>query len=87
VSPSTLPPLSDPLAALADHLDPPEPGALVEVDWPAITAIVAEVSAARAASTTARPVGQPHLDDTDVAEHLAAEVAAYDQATQGRWSR
>ncbi len=77
----------DPLAALADHLDPPEPRALIEIEWPAAAAIVAEVHAARAVIDAARLVGQPHLDETDVAEHLAAKVAAYDQATRGRWSR
>ena len=77
----------DPLAALADYLDPPEPRARIEVEWPAAAAIVAELGAARAVIDAARLVGQPHLDETDVAEHLAAKVAAYDQATRGRWSR
>jgi hypothetical protein len=87
VSHPTLPPPSDPLAALADHLDPPDPGAHIEAEWPAAAAIVAEVRAACAVVGAARLVGQPHLDETDVAEHLAANVTAYDQATRGRRSR
>ncbi len=77
----------DPLAALADYLDPPEPRARIEVEWPAAAAIVAELGAAQAVIDAARLVGLPHLDETDVAEHLAAKVAAYDQATRGRWPR
>jgi hypothetical protein len=77
----------DPLAALADYLDPPEPGASLEVDLAAAAAIVAEVRAARVVVAAARQVGHPDLDDTDVAERLADALDAYDHATnQGRRS-
>ncbi len=68
-------------AMIEQHLDPPEPGARVEVALEDAAALAAEVRAARAVVDAARLVGQPHLDETDVAEHLAAKVAAYDQAT------
>jgi hypothetical protein len=77
----------DPLAALADYLDPPEPGAHVEVDLAVAAAIVAELLAARVVVAAARAVGQPDLDEADVAERLADALDAYDHATQGRWSR
>jgi len=88
VSQPTLPPLparpSDPLAALADYLDPPEPGAYIEVGLPAAAAIVAEVLAARAVVDNARFVGREDLDETGVAERLADAVDAYDHATGAR---
>jgi hypothetical protein len=68
-------------AVIEQFLDPPEPGVLVELDRDDAAALAAEVRAARAVVDAARLVGQPHLDETDVAEHLAAKVAAYDQAT------
>ena len=84
MSQPTLPPLparpSDPLAALADYLDPPDARAYVEVGWPAAAAIVAEVLAARAVVDNARFVGREDLDETDVAERLAGQVDAYDRA-------
>ena len=59
-------------AVIEQFLDPPEPGALVELDLHDAAALAAEVRAAHAVVDAAR--------QTDVAEHLAAKVAAYDQA-------
>jgi hypothetical protein len=64
-------------AVIEQYLDPPEPGACIEVALEAAAALAAEVRAARALVDAARLVGLLHLDETDVAEHLAA----YDQAT------
>jgi len=77
----------DPLVALAAYLDPPEPGAYIEVDLAAAVAIVAEVRAARAVVAAARLVGHPDLDETEAAKRLADALDAYDQATHGRRSR
>jgi len=71
----------DPLAALADHLDPPDPNAHIEVPWPDAAAIVAELRAARAVVADARFVGREDLDETDVAERLADQLDAYDRAS------
>jgi hypothetical protein len=68
-------------AVIEQYLDPPDPHAEVVVSWEDAAALAAEVRAARAVVDAARLVGQPHLDETDVAEHLAAKVAAYDRAT------
>jgi hypothetical protein len=69
-------------AVIEQDLDPPEPGARSELDLEDAAALAAEVRAARAAVVDAAPLaGQPHLDGTDAAEHLAARVAAYDRAT------
>ena len=75
------PPSGDPLAALADHLDPPDPTARIEVFWDDAAAIVAELRAARAVVADARFVGREDLDETDVAERLADAIDAYDHAT------
>jgi hypothetical protein len=74
-------------AVIEPYLDPPEPGACVEVALEDAAALAAEVRAARAVVDAARLVGQPHLDATDVAEHFAAKVAAYDRATSAPQTR
>jgi hypothetical protein len=79
--------LGDPLVTLAAYLNPPEPGAYIEVDLAAAVAIVAEVRAARAVVAAARLVGHPDLDETDAAERLADALDAYDQAAYRRRSR
>jgi hypothetical protein len=93
----TLPPIPDPVAdppqpgdplvALAAYLDPPEPGAYIEVDLASAAAIVAKVGAARAVVAAARQVGHPDLDETDTAERLTDALDGYDHATDPRRSR
>jgi hypothetical protein len=70
-------------AVIEQFLDPPEPGALVELDLHDAAALAAEVRvrAARAVVDAARFVGREDLDDTDVAERLADALDAYDHAT------
>jgi hypothetical protein len=68
-------------AVIEQYLDPPDPNASIEVPWQDAAELAAEVRAARAVVDAARLVGQPHLDETDVAEHLAARVASYDRVT------
>jgi hypothetical protein len=68
-------------AVIEQYLDPPEPGAYLEVDLDDAAALAAEVRTARQVVAAARLVGDPDLDETDVAERLADAIDAYDQAT------
>jgi hypothetical protein len=77
----------DPLIALAAYLNPPEPGAYIEVDLAPAVAIVAKVRAAGAVVAAARLVGHPNLHETDAAKRLADALDAFDQATDRRRSR
>jgi hypothetical protein len=99
VSHPTLPPPGDRLAAVADHLDRPQAGVLVEVPIRAGAAVVAEVHAARAVveALLDMPGRSDHdglvlLPGEQTVEAWWHEVAlpvlhAYDQATGWRWSR
>jgi hypothetical protein len=68
-------------AVIEQFLEPAEPGVLVELDRDDAAALAAEVRAARAVVAAARLVGDPDLDEVDVAEQLADAIDAYDQAT------
>jgi hypothetical protein len=76
----------DPLAALADYLDPPQPGAYIEVDLAPAAAIVAEVRAARQVIKVARDLYDDRLDGTDALERLDRAIEQYDHATNPRRS-
>jgi hypothetical protein len=77
----------DPLAALADFLDPPEPGAYIEVDLAPAAAIVAEVRAARQVVEVARDLYDDRIDGTDALERLDRAIEQYDHATDPGRSR
>jgi hypothetical protein len=77
----------DPLAALADYLDPPQPGAYIEVDLAPAVAIVAEVRAARQVIAAARDLYDDRLDGTDALERLDRAIEQYDHATDPGRSR